>query len=719
MLPFFLVTAMCAGLAAHAWRRRATAGVVAPAALMFTLMMFGTATYAFSYAMQLGSTRLTAAIWWSRMSAPGALILGSAWLLFVLEYTARHARVTRLAHRWLWFIPLIVVLANWTNDLHGLYGTYRTLHITETYSVLLWDRGIIHNAGLAYSYIAGVVGITLLALSAVSTPAPYRRQEIWLIVGALAPLSVHIIMTTFLPSRIDIDPTAFAMALAGLIWSHGLFGLGLLDIVPMAQEIVLAGLSDGIIVLDERNRVVSLNPAAERIVARSVEEVVGLPIEPLLPTHCLPADDDEDALFDCENEQGRRSYEVRYAPLRRRDGYFIGRLVTLHDVTHRLQMQRAVEEAKESYQTLFDNAGDAIFIHDLHGRFLEANRIACERLGYTRDELLQMSPQDLDDPEHAARVSDRMAKLQSAGYAQFETVHRRRDGTTFPVEIVARVVEYHGEKAVLAVARDITERKLAEAALRWDEMLIDTLMEQVPDRIYFKDLRSRFIRINHAMARYFGLDSPDDAVGKTDFDFFTEEHARPAFEDEQRIIETGEPIVNKEEKEVLIDGRVSWALTTKLPLYDSDGKLMGTCGISRDITERKEISRKLQETTDELERFFTVSLDMLCIADLDGYFRRVNKAWEKGLGYSVEELEGRRFIDFVHPDDVEMTLNELRGLSSRQPILDFTNRYRRRDGSYRYIEWSSQSQGRVAYSAARDITDRIASEEALRQSEAQ
>ncbi|MFH7242275.1 MAG: PAS domain-containing protein [Spirulina sp.] len=132
--------------------------------------------------------------------------------------------------------------------------------------------------------------------------------------------------------------------------------------------------------------------------------------------------------------------------------------------------------------------------------------------------------------------------------------------------------------------------------------------------------------------------------------------------------------------------------------------------IVRDITERKQTELALETKIDELDRFFSVSLDLLCIADTDGYFRRLNCAWEKILGYPLEELEGTRFIDYVHPDDVEATLATLTTLANQQEILNFVNRYRCRDGSYRWIEWRSVPVGTVVYAAARDITHRRQSE---------
>ena len=153
-------------------------------------------------------------------------------------------------------------------------------------------------------------------------------------------------------------------------------------------------------------------------------------------------------------------------------------------------------------------------------------------------------------------------------------------------------------KAVLQ--REIDEHQKSEAALQLERHLFGTLMDNLPDRIYFKDTNSRFLRNNKAHLARFGLKSAEEAQGKSDFDFFTEEHARQAFEDEQRVIQTGQPITI-EEKETWPDGRITWALSTKMPLRDETGKIVGTFGTSRDITRRKRMEQELHRIKDELE----------------------------------------------------------------------------------------------------------------------
>jgi PAS domain S-box-containing protein len=150
------------------------------------------------------------------------------------------------------------------------------------------------------------------------------------------------------------------------------------------------------------------------------------------------------------------------------------------------------------------------------------------------------------------------------------------------------------------IQNSIEECDLVGQDLKNEKYLMNALMDNIPDHIYFKDMDSRFIRINQAHALLFGLSDPIQAIGKSDFDFFTNEHARQAFEDEQRIIQTGEQI-SLEEKETYSDRPNTWVATTKIPLRDKSGKIIGTFGISKDITKRKRTEEALLQAKEEAD----------------------------------------------------------------------------------------------------------------------
>ena len=160
------------------------------------------------------------------------------------------------------------------------------------------------------------------------------------------------------------------------------------------------------------------------------------------------------------------------------------------------------------------------------------------------------------------------------------------------------------ERALGMASHMTAALRSANERLEYERYLLQTLMDNLPDRIYFKDLQNRFLRNNRAHLQRFHLQDPAQAVGKTDFDFFAAEHARKACHDEQEVIRSRQPLT-QEEKETWPDGAITWALSTKMPLRDHTGQVVGTFGISRDITDRKraeEAMRRAKEAAEEASR---------------------------------------------------------------------------------------------------------------------
>ena len=229
---------------------------------------------------------------------------------------------------------------------------------------------------------------------------------------------------------------------------------------------------------------------------------------------------------------------------------------------------------------------------------------------------------------------------------------------------------------------DITDRKLAEEALAWEQYLMNALMNNLPDHIYFKDKESRFIKINDAHAQLFGLSVPGEEIGKTDFDFFTEEHARQAYEDEQTIILSGKPLI-KEEKETWSDRPDTWASTIKLPLVNLEGNIIGTFGISRDITERKNAEVALTESEEKLSTLFASMTEMVVLNELvfnelgEAINYRIidcNNAFTVNTGNKKEDAVGKLASD-IYQTDTPPNLEIYAKVGITGEPYEFTNYY--------------------------------------------
>ena len=185
--------------------------------------------------------------------------------------------------------------------------------------------------------------------------------------------------------------------------------------------------------------------------------------------------------------------------------------------------------------------------------------------------------------------------------------------------------------------------------LEQERDLLRALMENLPDSIYFKDAASRFLRISKSKARRSGLSDAAEAVGKTDFDFFKPEDAQASFADEQEIIRSEQPIVGKEEMHVWPDGRTSWVTTSKLPFRDEQGRVIGTFGISHDITEQKQALQALRDSDFRTRMIVETALDAFIAMDHEGAIIDWNAQAEATFGWAEYEVLGRPLAEVIIP----------------------------------------------------------------------
>jgi len=283
------------------------------------------------------------------------------------------------------------------------------------------------------------------------------------------------------------------------------------------------------------------------------------------------------------------------------------------EIVDRKRAEEAHGGAEALYSSLVENLPVQMLRKDLDGRFTFANQSFCELIDKPLSEIVGKTDYDLYPPALAEKFRQDDRNVIESGEVFEDVEENKKDGQASYVHVMKSAVHDAGGKiiGVQVIFWDVTKRKMAEAALEQERNLVKALMDNLPHNIYFKDAQSRFIRINKALANCFGLRDDSEALGKTDFDFFTEEHARPAWEDEQRVMQSGQPVLDKEEEETWRNGHVTWANTTKLPLYDDEGNIVGTFGISRDITEKKRADEALEAAKEAAEAASRAKSDFL------------------------------------------------------------------------------------------------------------
>ena len=245
----------------------------------------------------------------------------------------------------------------------------------------------------------------------------------------------------------------------------------------------------------------------------------------------------------------------------------------------------------------------------------------------------------------------------------------RAAGIQAPVIILTGLADHEIDQRALEagatdyLAKDVYDVSRLEHAIRYalerqsllkeldlERYLLRSLMDNLPDNIYFKDRDSRFIRISRAMAKWFKLDDPAEAQGRTDRDFFSDEHAMQALEDEQRLIERNEPLLDVEEKETWPDGSTTWVSTSKLPLRDKNGQVVGTFGVSRNISTQMEAMIALRRSERQNRMIVDTALDAFVAMDSDGIVIDWNPQAEVIFGWTRVEALGEKVSLLILPE---------------------------------------------------------------------
>ena len=371
--------------------------------------------------------------------------------------------------------------------------------------------------------------------------------------------------------------------------------------------------NDAIITTDSKGDLIYWNQTAEEMFGYPSQQVIGQPITFLMPERFRVQHQEAMHQFaaTAESKLGKKTVEVTGI---RKDGsefpielslarwnikeriYFTS---IIRDVSDRKRADQAIMKEKMVLRTLIDNLPSAVFVKDNEYRTVVANSLHkssmaghLSKIGLDPDvDIIGKTDFEITSNKLAEKyfIDDQKVIRDGQTILNKEEEGVGPDGRRIWL-LISKIPLRDNEGTIngmLGITTNITERKNIEVALGKERCLFKMLMDNIPDHIYFKDAKSRFLKINKAQAEIFNLGDPEDAIGKTDFDFFTDEHARKAFEGEQKIIRTGQPIIDIEEKKTWSMQSATWVSTTKMPQKDEHGNIIGTFGISRDITRHK------------------------------------------------------------------------------------------------------------------------------------
>ena len=463
------------------------------------------------------------------------------------------------------------------------------------------------------------------------------------------------------------------------------------------NAVTLSSIGDAVITTDDQCRVTFLNPEAERlcgwsnadahgrpllevfnIINEDTRKPVPAPVSKVLETGSVVGLANHTLLV---SKDGREiPIDDSGAPIREDDGRVVGVVLVFRDCSVQKSAEKTLRESEERFRTLVEQASDAIFVHDVNGRLLDVNQSACESLGYSRQELLQMSVLDIEQESRLSEVREIWRKLQPGHSQIVRGQHRRKDGTTFPVEVNLTSYELQGQLVMAALARNLSGRKeyeeqLAQSVLklRASEALYASLVEQMPACVFRKDAAGRFVYVNSLFCQVKQV-KPEEILGRTSAEMAEYKLASEkthTLEDTSNynsavigtrhhaaIMKTGQTIESDEEY-ITADGGVRFFHAFKTPVFDDHKQIVGSQGIVFDITERKRIDEKLRQAN-ERTKFYMSRLPLAFIAwDQDFCVTEWNSAAEKMFGWTAVEAIGQHAYKLIVPPDTQPVVNNV------------------------------------------------------------
>ena len=497
---------------------------------------------------------------------------------------------------------------------------------------------------------------------------------------------------------------------------------------------------------DLEGRLLSINPVPARLLGYSVEEVLQIPMRELIDPgfrdqfdlylRTIASAGEATGILAVLTRKGQRRYWEYHCTLRSRDVEKPVVRGIAHDITERIKAEKSLREANrilhgtkdrqdllvrelQLFRTLLDNSNDAIEVVDPDTlRLLDVNEKACSELGYTRDELLALTIFDIDPHLTPDRVVETREILHKSGFRILEGAHRRKDGTTFPIEVNLRRVQLDREY-VVAVSRDITERKLRDGRLQEYGRVVESLDEM----IVVVDRDHRYVLANRAFLRYRGM-AKEQVVGRHVTEILKgdcyESTIRPKLDEAFR----GQ-VVNYEMTYTYPDVGERDLAITYLPV-EGPGGIDRVAAVLRDVTDRKRAAALLEESEKRFRAVYRRAPVGIAIVDSrTGRFVQVNPKYCEIAGRPEEQMLRLSFQDITHPADLDDTARMTEQLIEEKiRDYDVEKRYLRPDGSVVWVNvsvvpiWEPGEPHHWQMAIAQDITERRSAERALRDSEA-
>jgi len=362
----------------------------------------------------------------------------------------------------------------------------------------------------------------------------------------------------------------------------------------------------------------------------------------------------------------------------------------LDEIEHRKQTESALRESEARYRSVTQSANDAIITIDIKGIVQQWNTSAEKIFGYKEEEILNKTLNRILPEELIEKHAQILTRLKNGGPHRIightlELKGKHKNGTLFPIELSLSGWETSEGKFFTGIIRNITEQKKAVEALKSERVLLRTLIDNIPDSVYSKDLLCRKTLANLAEIHSMGAKSEKEVLGKNDFEIYPKEMAEKFFADDQFVLKTGDPVLNREEFIIDSKGQKRWLLSSKLPLRDHQGRITGLLGIGRDITDRKRTEDALRTSEQLYQTLSEVSPVGIFRTTPNGYTTYVNPEWSELSGISFIDALGNGWLSSVHPDDREAIRKDWEKSTKTKKYSSSEYRFLRPDGTIVWV----------------------------------
>jgi PAS domain S-box-containing protein len=447
---------------------------------------------------------------------------------------------------------------------------------------------------------------------------------------------------------------------------------------------------DMVVFKDVAGRHVIVNKAVEEVIGHSKDEITGKTVEDLLPpgpaAACRKSDEEamkrsvpSHAQERMVRVDGREAYfDMVKAPMVDPEGNVIGLVAIGRDVTEHQQIEDALRKSEANYRALLEQASDGIAVIDRQGRYLDVNSRMCDIMGYSQEEFLKLAIKDIVTSADLSAIPARLPELLAGKTVISERLMRRKDGSTFPMEISAKMIP---DGRLCGIHRDISERKQVEEALKAamlkaqeEKTKSEAVIAAIGDQMVILDPDYKVIYQNRS-----AVDNIGDHAGEICY---------KAFENKAAICE-GCPValsfkdglVHRGERTAAsVVGTLHLDITAS-PLKDASGKVVAVIEMVKDITERKRAEALVRESEEKYKNLVELSADIIYLSDKDGNQIFMNDQAFKALEYSPEDVIGRPWSFLIHPDDREASFKVFTAMIEQQiDMFNFENRYVTKSG---------------------------------------